>query len=393
MFGPNGVGDARDGCMRGDLSSLNIDGDCVRRAFSAGRPLPNTGMCDAAVLKRNFAEARVYLEQTLHGWPHVSIGGHMGSHQSPADPMFWIHHAQVDRLWAMQQDCQGHSSARSHNSEHWGTLSGSESLPQVGSNVQSQIVLASTGVKYTLGQISSTIRQNCPTSWPSMVSSSSFGLIEEAPAPSPNFMELRKWSKRSSFRLVRGLRALCSKIFETACAKSPRGPLPKQWCVMNRIPQTSGSCKSGLPAGGKKQVKKMVKKYIEQESEEEFVEEESHRVYRLVSDKGYCLKAASDAVTTAPCKESESRSFAIVQGKPINGAHTVKLAHTVGCVHADGSLGDCSSRKSDFVVHQHANRFQFITKAMGCLTARGSSISEVPCDNSTPGQWFFADNA
>lgn len=34
-----------------------------------------------------------------HGSPHVMIGGNMGNGRSPADPIFWIHHAGVDKLW------------------------------------------------------------------------------------------------------------------------------------------------------------------------------------------------------------------------------------------------------------------------------------------------------
>lgn len=34
-----------------------------------------------------------------HGGPHVQIGGNMGNGKSPADPIFWMHHAGVDRLW------------------------------------------------------------------------------------------------------------------------------------------------------------------------------------------------------------------------------------------------------------------------------------------------------
>jgi tyrosinase len=34
-----------------------------------------------------------------HGSPHVMIGGNMGNGRSPADPMFWLHHAGCDRIW------------------------------------------------------------------------------------------------------------------------------------------------------------------------------------------------------------------------------------------------------------------------------------------------------
>jgi tyrosinase len=36
-----------------------------------------------------------------HGSLHVSVGGNMGDfHHSPSDPLFWLHHAFVDKCWA-----------------------------------------------------------------------------------------------------------------------------------------------------------------------------------------------------------------------------------------------------------------------------------------------------
>lgn len=39
------------------------------------------------------------LERSPHNTAHVMIGGHMGSLMSPLDPLFWLHHCNVDRLW------------------------------------------------------------------------------------------------------------------------------------------------------------------------------------------------------------------------------------------------------------------------------------------------------
>lgn len=36
----------------------------------------------------------------MHNDVHVAVGGHMGSAESPKDPLFWLHHCNVDRLWA-----------------------------------------------------------------------------------------------------------------------------------------------------------------------------------------------------------------------------------------------------------------------------------------------------
>ena len=41
----------------------------------------------------------------MHGQGHELIGGEMnGGSPSPNDPMFFLHHAQVDRLWAAWQE-------------------------------------------------------------------------------------------------------------------------------------------------------------------------------------------------------------------------------------------------------------------------------------------------
>lgn len=35
----------------------------------------------------------------IHGSVHIWVGGTMSAYQSPADPVFWLHHANLDRLW------------------------------------------------------------------------------------------------------------------------------------------------------------------------------------------------------------------------------------------------------------------------------------------------------
>jgi hypothetical protein len=36
----------------------------------------------------------------IHGNVHNAIGGDMATAHSPTDPLFFLHHANVDRLWA-----------------------------------------------------------------------------------------------------------------------------------------------------------------------------------------------------------------------------------------------------------------------------------------------------
>lgn len=54
--------------------------------------------------KFNHSEGSVVgvLERTPHGNMHVRVGGFMGSFNTAGlDPIFWLHHANIDRLWAV----------------------------------------------------------------------------------------------------------------------------------------------------------------------------------------------------------------------------------------------------------------------------------------------------
>jgi tyrosinase len=46
---------------------------------------------------------RAALETSLHNIVHVVVGGNMAGAASPNDPVFYLHHAMVDRIWAMWQ--------------------------------------------------------------------------------------------------------------------------------------------------------------------------------------------------------------------------------------------------------------------------------------------------
>ncbi len=49
------------------------------------------------------------LEGGPHNGVHGTIGGDMGAYMSPLDPIFWLHHCNVDRLWASWARVAGHS--------------------------------------------------------------------------------------------------------------------------------------------------------------------------------------------------------------------------------------------------------------------------------------------
>lgn len=58
------------------------------------------------------------LPQT-HNAGHRFIGGHMGGAFSPNDPIFWLHHANVDRLWDLWQQHRIVTEASSNHTDTW----------------------------------------------------------------------------------------------------------------------------------------------------------------------------------------------------------------------------------------------------------------------------------
>ena len=117
--------------IRPDLDDNN-QGTALRRFFgqSAGDTLPTlsdvsnllaiTAANPANAAQRQTAAAnfRTALEQgssalgvtSSHNEVHRYIGGHMGAAMSTDDPIFWLHHCNIDRMWAMWQ-LDGHPGA------------------------------------------------------------------------------------------------------------------------------------------------------------------------------------------------------------------------------------------------------------------------------------------
>jgi tyrosinase len=77
-----------------------------RQAGAGGRHLPSTRQVDAVLAEADFATFTALVEE-LHNQVHVWTGGprgHMGQVPWAAfDPIFWAHHAMVDRLWRLWQ--------------------------------------------------------------------------------------------------------------------------------------------------------------------------------------------------------------------------------------------------------------------------------------------------
>ncbi|GAA4890632.1 tyrosinase family protein [Streptomyces coeruleoprunus] len=95
--------------------TVRADGrDFLRRALGAGgRQLPTRAEVDAVLAMETYDAPpwnsasdgfRNHLEgwrgANLHNRVHVWVGGQMGTGVSPNDPVFWLHHAFIDKLWA-----------------------------------------------------------------------------------------------------------------------------------------------------------------------------------------------------------------------------------------------------------------------------------------------------
>jgi tyrosinase len=67
--------------------------------------LPTQADLDAVTTQTSFPAFQRRLEQ-VHNLVHEAVGGTMDTASSPADPLFWLHHANIDRLWAEWQTQQ-----------------------------------------------------------------------------------------------------------------------------------------------------------------------------------------------------------------------------------------------------------------------------------------------
>jgi hypothetical protein len=75
--------------------------------------MPSAGEVRAVKDRDRFTQFQFKLETGPHDDVHIAIGGDMNTHGSPTDPIFYMHHANVDRLWYEWQE--GHSTQNPPN--------------------------------------------------------------------------------------------------------------------------------------------------------------------------------------------------------------------------------------------------------------------------------------
>jgi tyrosinase len=55
-----------------------------------------------------FGSSYGIVEQTPHNYIHVFVGGTMATFMAPLDPIFWVHHNQIEHLWVQWNLTRGH---------------------------------------------------------------------------------------------------------------------------------------------------------------------------------------------------------------------------------------------------------------------------------------------
>jgi tyrosinase len=77
--------------------------------------LPTAADLASVNSRTRFAPFQLALER-MHGGVHIAVGGdnpatsgQMAGSNSPADPLFWLHHANIDRIWAKWQETNSNS--------------------------------------------------------------------------------------------------------------------------------------------------------------------------------------------------------------------------------------------------------------------------------------------
>jgi tyrosinase len=103
--------------------------------------MPVAADVDVALSRHTFSTFQRKLELGAHADVHVAVGGTMNSASSPSDPAFWLHHANIDRLWAQWQTA--HPKAKT---PHGTTVL--QPSPLLGVKVATQLDITTLGYNY-----------------------------------------------------------------------------------------------------------------------------------------------------------------------------------------------------------------------------------------------------
>ncbi|KAK9718850.1 hypothetical protein K7432_005138 [Basidiobolus ranarum] len=114
-FGSNG-GSYKNYCLRnGAFSGWKVQNPkptCLRRAFDGGDKLsafpPPEVISYILKASNDFKEFTRFIEQGIHGQVLQTINGDLGTIFGPNDPLYWLIHSFIDKIWADWQSGSVH---------------------------------------------------------------------------------------------------------------------------------------------------------------------------------------------------------------------------------------------------------------------------------------------
>ncbi|KAI9047326.1 hypothetical protein LZ554_008773 [Drepanopeziza brunnea f. sp. 'monogermtubi'] len=159
-FGGNGTAPdncVTDGVLSSYIAAYTEEGyapHCVTRKFDSTykEGAMHGGKWRPEVIKEiimgaaTYEEFRYQLESGPHKQLHLGIGGEMNSISSSNDPIFFIHHAQIDRLWWLWQ--QQHPSQR--NVEFAGPKYEDGEMAATGADVTDRVLMLGLGKDHSV---------------------------------------------------------------------------------------------------------------------------------------------------------------------------------------------------------------------------------------------------
>lgn len=106
IVGGNGAG--YDRCIADGPFSHFVP--CIQRRWNTAWPIPSFADLANILSSTNFLQVAAQIE-ARHGDVHMFVGGTMSGHASPYDPLFFLHHAFIDKLWFDWQVVLGNGNA------------------------------------------------------------------------------------------------------------------------------------------------------------------------------------------------------------------------------------------------------------------------------------------
>ncbi|KAJ1671667.1 hypothetical protein GGF44_001021 [Coemansia sp. RSA 1694] len=108
-LGGNGAG--AQGCVTSGISSawkfVYPNSHCLSRSYNNGTTINSWYSPEyvTSVMQRSktYAEFRAGIENSVHGAVHLGLNGEMSTMHSPMDPVFFLHHVNIDRLYSQWQ--------------------------------------------------------------------------------------------------------------------------------------------------------------------------------------------------------------------------------------------------------------------------------------------------